>query len=102
MIASYTQDLLYPCIMSLLFMVCFSGRHFVNPMMSQLREWCLWRASFGILNMDKCLVLPMQVATATPKCLYGDNLLPPHLCHPPCPPPSTASNVHQKKSPEKP
>ena len=27
--------------------VYFSGEHFANPVMSQLREWCLWRAPIG-------------------------------------------------------
>ena len=28
-------------------LVSFSGGHFADPMMSQLKEWCLWRAPIG-------------------------------------------------------
>ena len=80
--------------------------------MSRLREWHLWRAPVGepllrgrLLDMVGALWLS-QVATATPKCLYGGlasslYTSPPH--HPPPIPPTPMLcwpyiNAHLKKN----
>ena len=45
---SYTQKLSVHSVSTLQCeLVSFSGGHFANPMMSQLKEWCLWRAPIG-------------------------------------------------------
>ena len=40
--SSYTQELSIYSVSTVQYeLVCFSGGHFANPVMSQLKEWCL-------------------------------------------------------------
>ena len=45
---NYTKDLsIHSVSTAQCQLVCFSGGHFADPVMSWLREWCLWRAPVG-------------------------------------------------------
>ena len=45
---SYTKDLSIHSVSTVqCYLVCFSGGHFADPVMSRLREWHLWRGPVG-------------------------------------------------------